>query len=94
MVVGVHKTFFKGFFPYIQRFERILDHNGIKHVRLECDDPDFWPRVDAHDHRNALELSCDELAFVPCDARLRKSRDRVIWNPNRLGHFLGQETQP
>lgn len=45
MVVGVHKTFFKGFFPYIQRFERILDHNGIKHVRLECDDPDFWPRV-------------------------------------------------
>src|ERR1041385_526076 len=44
-MIGIHKTFFKGYFPYIRRFERILDHNAIKHVRLECDDLDFWSRV-------------------------------------------------
>jgi glutathione synthase/RimK-type ligase-like ATP-grasp enzyme len=45
VLVGIHKAFFRGYFPYIQRFERILDHNAISHIRLECDDRDFWSRV-------------------------------------------------
>jgi glutathione synthase/RimK-type ligase-like ATP-grasp enzyme len=45
MVVGIHKAFFRGYFEYIQRFERILDHNKIHHIRLECDDADFWSRA-------------------------------------------------
>jgi len=49
MQVGIHKTFFKGYTPYIRRFEAILDHNGIDHVRLESDDIDFWDRAAALD---------------------------------------------
>jgi glutathione synthase/RimK-type ligase-like ATP-grasp enzyme len=45
MLVGLHKTFFKGYFPYIQRFEKILEYNGIKTIRMQADDSDFWSRV-------------------------------------------------
>jgi len=45
MLVGIHKAFFRGYFEYIQRFEHILDHNTIRHIRLECDDTDFWSRA-------------------------------------------------
>ena len=45
MLVGIHKAFFRGYFSYVQRFEHILEHNTIRHIRLECDDPDFWSRV-------------------------------------------------
>jgi glutathione synthase/RimK-type ligase-like ATP-grasp enzyme len=45
MVVGIHKAFFRGYFEYIQRFERLLDHNGISHIRMECDDAEFWSRI-------------------------------------------------
>ncbi len=45
MQVGIHKTFFKGYTPYIRRFETILEYNGISHLRLEADDPDFWRLV-------------------------------------------------
>ncbi len=43
--VGIHRTFYRGYTGYILRFERILDHNGIRHIRMECDDADFWERV-------------------------------------------------
>jgi len=32
-------------FDYMNEYERILDHNGIPHVRLDMHDPDFWDKV-------------------------------------------------
>jgi hypothetical protein len=49
MMVGFHKPFFKGYSAYIERFEKILDYNGIGHIRLECDDPDFWSQATSLD---------------------------------------------
>jgi hypothetical protein len=43
--VGVHRDPDHEFNPYLRRFELILDHNGIDHIRLSVDDPDFWEIV-------------------------------------------------
>jgi len=43
--VGIHGTFFKGFTPFITRFEQILKHNRIDFARVEFDSPDFWEVV-------------------------------------------------
>lgn len=45
MLVGIQKERITGYSPYMRRFETILDFNGIKHVRLEADAPDFWAQV-------------------------------------------------
>lgn len=45
MLVGIHKDFFRGYVPYVRRFEAILDYNGIEHVRLDASQSDFWDQV-------------------------------------------------
>lgn len=45
MLVGIHKGFIVEYTPYVRRFEAILDYNGVEHVRLDADDPDFWDQV-------------------------------------------------
>lgn len=49
MLVGIHKDPYNVFLGFQEKFEKILDHNGIEHVRLEASQPDFWdiiPKLD------------------------------------------------
>ena len=45
MLVGIHKDSFKGYTPFMQRFESILAYNGIQHRRLDASMPDFWDQT-------------------------------------------------
>ncbi|MCP4158411.1 MAG: hypothetical protein GY757_62505, partial [bacterium] len=44
-LVGIHEGMNKKFFDFMERYETILDYNGIDHIRLNVDQPDFWERV-------------------------------------------------
>ncbi|MCP4219530.1 MAG: hypothetical protein GY765_33150 [bacterium] len=45
MLVGIHKCLNGRFPDYLERYETILDFNGIKHKRLDVDDLGFWDDV-------------------------------------------------
>lgn len=45
MLVGIHNDLYGKFCSFLQRYEAILDHNGIKHVRLDASRQDFWETV-------------------------------------------------
>ncbi len=45
LLIGLHKDQHGRVDPYLQIYEQILDHNGIKHLRLEASQPDFWEIV-------------------------------------------------
>ena len=49
MLVGICKNFQSKFWKslerYLQKYEQILDYNGIKHIRLDASEPDFWEKV-------------------------------------------------
>lgn len=49
MIVGIHKDPYGKFCKFLQRYEAILDHNGIEHIRLEASEHDFWGRVEKLD---------------------------------------------
>ena len=42
MLVGIHKDPYGDFEDFLIKFETILDHNNIDHVRMEASQPDFW----------------------------------------------------
>src|ERR1051326_8258448 len=46
-----------------------------------------------HDDGHALEPAGDLQAFVPGHTGLRKSRDRVVRNANRIDDFVGKESE-
>ena len=43
--VGIHKDFCGRVDPYLKIYERIMDHNSIKHIRIQASQPDFWKIV-------------------------------------------------
>lgn len=45
MIVGIHIDPHKGFTATLKRYETILDYNGIDHIRLDVNKPDFWEQV-------------------------------------------------
>jgi len=45
MLVGLHKDLFRGYVPYVRRFETILEYNGIEHVKLEASQNNFWDQL-------------------------------------------------
>ena len=49
MIVGIY-DYKDGDFPlYLQRYETILDFNGIENIRLNVNNPDFWSKVEKLD---------------------------------------------
>lgn len=44
-VVGIHKGLNGKFYDYMERYEAILDHNGIEHIRLDAAEPGFWEKT-------------------------------------------------
>jgi glutathione synthase/RimK-type ligase-like ATP-grasp enzyme len=44
MLVGIHKGH-AGFPPFLEKYEKILDHNAIDHIRMDSDASDFWDLV-------------------------------------------------
>jgi len=45
MLVGIHVDPYGKFSKFLTRYETILDYNGISHVRLDSNQPDFWEKV-------------------------------------------------
>lgn len=45
MIVGIHTGQYGKFRPFIQKYEEILDFNGIEYIRLDSSDSDFWDKV-------------------------------------------------
>jgi glutathione synthase/RimK-type ligase-like ATP-grasp enzyme len=49
MLVGIHKDPYGKFSEYLEKFEKVLDFNDIKHIRLDSSQEDFWdiiPKLD------------------------------------------------
>jgi glutathione synthase/RimK-type ligase-like ATP-grasp enzyme len=42
VLVGIHKNPYGRFDDFLLKYEKILDHNGIDHVRLEASESNFW----------------------------------------------------
>ena len=49
MKVGIHKDHYGKFCRFLERYEEILDFNGIDHIRLETSQYDFWEKIRALD---------------------------------------------
>lgn len=45
MIVGIHKGVNGKFHEHMERYETILDFNGIRHMRLDVGQPGFWEQV-------------------------------------------------
>lgn len=45
MLVGIHKNPYGKFDDFLIKYEKILDHNGIEHIRLEASQEDFWDTI-------------------------------------------------
>lgn len=45
MLVGIHMEPYGKFSEFLQLYEKILDFNGIEHIRLEASEPGFWEKV-------------------------------------------------
>ena len=45
MLVGIHKDPYGKFCKFLQKYEEILDYNGIDHIRLDASQSDFWEIV-------------------------------------------------
>ena len=45
MLIGIHKDPYGKYCDFLERYEKMLTHNGIEHIRLEASEPDFWDRV-------------------------------------------------
>lgn len=45
MRVGIHNDPYGKFSPFLQRYETILDYNGIPHIRLDVNAAGFWEKV-------------------------------------------------
>jgi len=44
-LVGIHNDPYGKFCPFLERYETILDHNNIDHIRLDVNRAGFWERV-------------------------------------------------
>ncbi len=45
MLVGIHKDPYGKFCRFLERYEEILDFNGVDHIRLEASQSGFWERI-------------------------------------------------
>ncbi|MHA1381062.1 MAG: hypothetical protein ACTSRG_22065 [Candidatus Helarchaeota archaeon] len=45
MLVGIHKDPYGKFCEFLERYEDILNFNGIEHIRLDTSQPDFWEQI-------------------------------------------------
>jgi len=45
MLVGIHKSSYGRFRPFLNRYEDILDYNKIDHLRLDASESQFWQQV-------------------------------------------------
>jgi len=45
MLVGIHIDQYEKFSPFLQQYERILDHNNIRHIKIDASELDFWEKI-------------------------------------------------
>ena len=45
ILVGIHTSRLSKFSKSLEVYEKILDYNGIEHIRLDINEPDFWQKV-------------------------------------------------
>jgi hypothetical protein len=66
MKVGFHVEPLGQFGNHLLKFEQILDHNNIDHIRMDSNDPDFWDQL--------KEVDCFIYKWVQYDT----SRQRAL----------------
>ena len=81
MRVGIHKDPYGAFNRFYERYEAILDHNGIEHVRLEASDADFW------DELRGLDLLIFRWGHFDTDRQKARSILPVVEHEMRLRCF-------
>lgn len=72
VLVGLHKDQNDKFDPYLQIYEEILDFNGIKNVRVEASQPDFWDIVER------LDLIIFHWVYIDRDQQMAESLIPII----------------
>lgn len=72
LLIGLHNDQHGRFDPYLQIYEHILDHNGIKHLRLESSQPDFWDIV------SNLDLIIFHWVYIDRDQQMAESLIPII----------------
>lgn len=72
LLVGLHKDQYGRFDPYLQIYEKILDYNGIKNVRVEASQPGFWEIV------SGLDLIIFHWVYIDRDQQMADALMPVI----------------
>ena len=85
--VVLHKSLEKTFPSFSQRYERIIQFNGLKSRRVFAGEPDFWENVEAAD------LFIYRFSFKPSELQLVTSILPVIENEFRKNVFPNQQTR-
>jgi glutathione synthase/RimK-type ligase-like ATP-grasp enzyme len=74
MLVGIHKDENGRIDPYLRIYEAVLDYNGIRHVRIEASQPDFWEVV------SSFDLIVFHWVYVDRDQQMAETLIPVIEN--------------
>ena len=85
--VVLHKSLEKTFPSFSQRYERIIQFNGLKSRRVFAGEPDFWENVEAADS------FIYRFSFKPSELQLVTSILPVIENEFRKKVFPNQQTR-
>jgi glutathione synthase/RimK-type ligase-like ATP-grasp enzyme len=69
MLIGIYdlKDYNGRDLEFLRDYERILDHNGIAHVRLNAHQPDFWDRIRTLDLFIMRWINYDSHALIAHD---------------------------
>jgi glutathione synthase/RimK-type ligase-like ATP-grasp enzyme len=87
MLVGIHKCPYGRFSKFLERYENILDHNGIDHIRLDVCQPNFWElilKLDLFIFRwlhlsDNYQIAKTILPIIECTVGIKCFPNRVTW---------------
>lgn len=86
MLVGIHIDQYGKFCPFLQKYEDILDYNGIDHVRLDANDWDFWDKL------KKLDLFIFRWSHTDWPKQLAHTIFPIIENEMKIKCFPNQAT--
>ena len=65
-VIGIHEGVNRSFPDSFLRYEKILEHNSVSHIRLNCNNADFWKKI--------KEINCFIFSFFHLDSEFQVAR--------------------
>ena len=81
LLIGIHKDQYGRVDPYLQIYEHILDYNGIKHLRLEASQSDFWEIV------SKLDFILFHWVYIDRDEQMAESLIPIIEKEMKIKCF-------